>query len=188
MAVETKQWLLWISEIQALCRSGLTYTKSEFDKERFLRLIDIAAEITAEITINPVEPIKNMFALEQHAYATPILDIRSFVLKGDKVLLVRERTDGLWSLPGGFVDVNESPSEAVVRETLEESGYLVKPIRLLALWDKLKHGDPLSWPHIYKCIFHCEFLSGKSQPNIEISEIDFFLWTIFLPCRPPVSI
>ncbi len=128
MAIVAKKWLLWISEMQALCRSGLTYTKSEFDRERFIRITEIAAEITAEITISPPEPIKNMFKLVQDAYATPILDIRSFVLRDDKVLLVKERSDGLWTLPGGFADVNESPSEAVVRETLEESGFLVKPI------------------------------------------------------------
>lgn len=183
MPIEPKQWLLWISEMQALCRTGLTYTKSEFERERFLRLMDIAAEMASEITITPPEPIKNMFTLELESYATPVLDIRSFVLQDDKILLVRERSDSLWSLPGGFADVNESPSEAVVRETLEESGFLVKPLRLLVLWDKLKQGAPLSWPHIYKCIFHCELLSGERQPNMEISEIDFFP----LQNLPPLS-
>lgn len=129
--------------MQALCRSGLTYTKSEFDRERFIRITEIAAEITAEINISPPEPIKNMFKLVQDAYAKPILDIRSFVLRDDKVLLVKELSDGLWTLPGGFADVNESPSEAVVRETLEESGFLVKPISLLTMWDRLKHDQPL---------------------------------------------
>lgn len=174
MAKDPKQWLLWISEIQALSRSGLTYTKSEYDRERFLRILDISAEITAELACSPPELIKSLFAIEQDAYATPILDIRSFTLQDNKILMVRERSDGLWALPGGFVDVNESPSEAVVRETLEESGFLVKPLSLLALWDKLKQDNPLQWPHIYKCMFHCELVSGEPVPNIEISEIDFF--------------
>ena len=185
MAADSKQWLLWISEIQALCRCGLTYTKSEFDKSRFLRLTEIAAEIAAELTASPPEPIKNMFTFEQHAYATPVMDIRSFVLQQDKILLVKERSDGLWTLPGGFVDVNEAPYEAVVRETLEESGFLVKPCNLLALWDKLKHDHPLAWPHIYKCIFHCELISGEPQVNLEISAIDFFSMDNLPPLSTP---
>lgn len=184
MAVDAKQWLLWISELQALAQCGLTYTLSEFDKERFLRVIEMAAEMAAEITQNPPLPIKDMFALELNAYATPHVDVRSFVLKDNKLLLVKERSDGLWTLPGGFADVNESPGEAVVRETLEESGFLVKAISLLALWDKLKHDHPLSWPHIYKCIFHCELLSGEALINLEISDIDFFP----MDNLPPLSI
>lgn len=174
MAVDPKQWLLWLSELQALAQCGLAYTKSDFDKARFIRTIEMAAEMTAEITQNPPDLVKDMFTLEKSVYATPLVDIRSFVLKEDKLLLVKERSDELWTLPGGFADVNESPSEAVIRETLEESGFLVKPKSLLALWDKLKHDHPLEWPHIYKCIFHCELISGEPQPNIEISEIDFF--------------
>jgi ADP-ribose pyrophosphatase YjhB (NUDIX family) len=174
MTIEAKQWLLWISELQALSRCGLAYTQSDFDRGRFQRVIEIAAEMAAEITMSPPEPIRNLFTFQQETYATPILDIRSFVLRDKKILLVKERIDGLWTLPGGFADVNESPSEAVVRETLEESGFLVRPYALLALWDKLKHEHPLQWPHIYKCIFHCELISGDPQANLEISDIDFF--------------
>jgi len=183
MATDSKQWLQWITEIQALCRTGLAYTDNEFDRLRFLRINEIVAEVTAEITLSPPDVTKSLFAMEQTSYATPLVDIRSFVLQDDKVLLVKERADGLWTLPGGFADVNEPPSEAVVRETLEESGYLVKPTRLLALWDKLKHDHPLQWPHIYKCMFHCELISGEPKINIEISEIDFFP----LDKLPPLS-
>jgi ADP-ribose pyrophosphatase YjhB (NUDIX family) len=90
------------------------------------------------------------------------------------LLLVKERSDGLWTLPGGFADVNESPSEAVIRETKEESGYIVSAIKLLALWDKQKHDHPPQWPHVYKFFFHCEIMSGKAEENLEASEIDFF--------------
>lgn len=185
MAVDSKQWLLWVSEIQAHCRSGLAFTQNEFDRQRLLRIAEIAAEITADVTCSPPDVIKSLFTIEQKAYATPVIDIRSFVLKEDKVLLVKERMDGLWTLPGGFADVNESPSEAVVRETLEESGFLVKPKTLLALWDKLKHDHPLQWPHIYKCIFHCELIAGEPKINIEISGIDFFSMTDLPPLSTP---
>lgn len=184
MAADAKQWLLWVTELQALAQCGLTYTVNEFDKGRFLRVIEMAAEMAAELTENNPIPIKNLFALELNAYATPRIDVRSFVLKDDKLLLVKERSDGLWTLPGGFADVNESPGEAVERETLEESGFVVKAVKLLAFWDKLKHDHPLSWPHIYKCIFHCDLLSGEPKDNIEISEIDFF----DIEKLPPLSI
>ena len=185
MSTDPKQWLLWISELKALSQCGLTYTQNEFDKSRFLRTIEVAAEMAAEITQNSPVAIKDMFTLEKSVYATPLVDIRSFVLKDNKLLLVKERSDGLWTLPGGFADVNEAPSEAVIRETEEESGFLVKPKSLLALWDKLKHDHPLAWPHIYKCIFHCELIGGEAKANIEISEIDFFSMDHLPPLSTP---
>lgn len=173
MTDKSKQWLKWISEIQAIAQSGLTYTEGPFDKERYHRLMTISAELAAHCTEHPSDVINAIFSLEK-GYATPKIDVRSFVLKKNKVLLVKERSDGLWTLPGGFADVTESPSEAVIRETREESGYAVSAIKLLAFWDKLKHDHPLHWPHIYKCFFHCEIVSGEATENLEISEIDFF--------------
>ena len=168
-----KKLLKLISEIQAISQTGLTFTKNEFDIERYERLTEISAELAALFTNKSAETIREIFSLEK-GYATPKIDVRSFVLKDDKVLLVKERADGLWTLPGGFADVSETPSQAVVRETKEESGYDVEVIRMLSLWDKLKHDHPLHWPHIYKCCFHCKHLSGEPQENIEISDIDFF--------------
>lgn len=171
-----------IAEIQALAQSGLTFTQNEFDKERYIRLTEISAELASYCTDKSKELINEIFSLEK-GYATPKVDVRSFVLKDDKVLLVKERMDGLWTLPGGFADVTETPSEAVIRETKEESGYDVSVIKLLALWDKLKHDHPPHWPHIYKCVFHCEYLSGDAKKNIEISDIDFFA----IDKLPPLS-
>ena len=119
------------------------------------------------------DEIKNIFTIEA-GYATPKMDVRAFILQDDQLLLVRERSDGLWTLPGGWADVNESPSESVIRETKEETGYVVAVHKLLALWDKLKHDHPPQWPHAYKCFFHCEILSGEPTPNLEISEQAFF--------------
>lgn len=88
--------------------------------------------------------------------------------------MVKERSDDLWTLPGGWADVNESASEAAVRETYEETGFIVSVIRLLALWDKQKHDHPPQWPHAYKCFFQCKILEGTPEINQEISEINFF--------------
>jgi ADP-ribose pyrophosphatase YjhB (NUDIX family) len=172
----------WITELQAIAQNGLTYAHNEFDKERYLRLRELTTELAAYSSQQPLEEIKQAFSLEQ-GHATPKLDIRAFILQQQKLLLVKERADGLWTLPGGWVDVNESPSAAVIRETKEETGFDVRVIRLLALWDKLKHEHPAHWPHTYKCFFHCELISGEPTINIEISAIDFFA----LDKLPPLS-
>jgi ADP-ribose pyrophosphatase YjhB (NUDIX family) len=93
-----------------------------------------------------IDDVDHFFSLEK-GYATPKLDVRAFILKDDKLLLAKERSDNLWTLPGGWVDINESPSESVVREVFEETWLNVSVTRLLALWDKLKHDHPPQWPH-----------------------------------------
>ena len=166
-------WLRWVSEIEAIAQNGLTFSKNEFDNQRYMRLMEISAELAAHCSkLSPAE-IQTIFALEK-GYATPKVDVRAFILKDNKLLLVKERSDDLWTLPGGWADINESPSEAVIRETKEETGYGVSAVKLLALWDKLKHDHPPQWPHAYKCFFHCEIISGVAEINLEISELDFF--------------
>jgi ADP-ribose pyrophosphatase YjhB (NUDIX family) len=100
--------------------------------------------------------------------------VRGAVFQEDKILLVQEKADGLWTLPGGFVDVNESPGVAVAREVFEESGYIVKTIKLLALYDKLKHPHPPELFHIYKAFFLCEMTGHEPGTNIETSDAQFF--------------
>jgi ADP-ribose pyrophosphatase YjhB (NUDIX family) len=173
MQNDNKQLLKFIAEVQAISQTGLTFARDWFDVERYERLIEIGAELAALCTNKSTSHIKDVFYLDK-GYATPKVVVRSFVLKDDRVLLVKERCDGLWTLPGGFADVSETPSQAVVRETKEESGYDVKVVRLLALWDKFEHDHPLNWPHIYQFFFHCEYVSGTPLENIEICEIDFF--------------
>lgn len=166
-------WLDWISEALALTQAGLAYTQCEFDTERYTRLRAMLFELTAHINECPIETIKAQLNLEK-GYPTPKVDVRAFVLKQDKVLLVKERSDMLWSLPGGWVDINQSPAEAAIKETVEETGFQVEVKKLLALWDKQKHDHPPQWPHIHKYFFHCDIVSGTPTPNLEISDIDFF--------------
>ncbi|WP_133128679.1 NUDIX hydrolase [Legionella nagasakiensis] len=173
MTIQNDQWLKWISEIQAISQTGLAYTENDFDKQRYLRLGEIVTELATHCADKSLEDIQRIFSL-QKGYATPKIDVRAFILKNNKLLLVKEKADGLWALPGGWADVNESPSEVAVRETREETGFEVSAKRLLALWDKLKHDHPLQWPHTYKCFFYCEIISGEAKENLEISEIDFF--------------
>lgn len=173
MIKQDNSWFKLLSELQAIAQNGLTYTENAFDRERYVRLREIAAELIANHSEKSREEIAFIFSNEQ-GYATPKVDVRAFVLQNEKLLLVKERSDGLWTLPGGWADINQSPSEAAIRETKEESGYDVAVVRLLALWDKQKHDHPLQWPHIYKCFFHCEIIGGEQEENLEIEEIGFF--------------
>ena len=165
----------WVRRLQAIAQSGLTYAKDPYDVERYQHIRTIAAEIAASRSGTTAESVAALFS-EQSGYATPKLDIRALVLnEEEKVLLVREREDGLWTLPGGWVDVGESPSESVQREVKEESGYAVRAVRLLALWDTDKHPHPPMPFHIYKLYFLCE-LSGGSPlaASTETEGVGFF--------------
>lgn len=169
----TPKWLEWVWRLRAIAQNGLTYSKDPYDLERFRQVSDIAAEIAAAYTDVSPEVVKNLF-LQDMGPATPKVDVRAAIFCGDTILLVRESCDGLWTLPGGWVDVNESPSEAVVRETLEESGYQCRAAKLLALYDKNKHDHPPSPYHVYKLIFLCDLLGGGPATSIETTAVDFF--------------
>jgi ADP-ribose pyrophosphatase YjhB (NUDIX family) len=162
-------------ELAAIAQTGAHFAEDRYDQQRYRRIAEIAASLLAESSDVPAEKIY-AWSKEEFGYATPKLDVRAFILQGEQVLLIREDADGgRWTLPGGWVDVNESPSESVVREVLEESGYLVKPIRLLAIFDREKQGHVPPFPyHVYKLFFHCEIVGGSPQKTAESSESGFF--------------
>lgn len=167
------QWLTWVKQLQALAQTGLTYSKDVYDIERYHALSALAAEIAAQHTDAPLEMIRDLFTAEV-GHATPKVDVRAAVFRNATILLVRERSDGLWTLPGGWADVGESPSIAAVRETAEESGYQTRAVKLLALYDRDKHGHPPHPFHIYKLIFQCELLGGAPTESGETDAVDFF--------------
>lgn len=168
-------WLLWAREIQALAQTGLTFTQDKYDHERYERLRTLAAEMIAQHVGVPARSIETLFA-GQTGYATPKIDVRGAVFKRDQILLVRETSDGdRWTLPGGWADVNESPSESVIKEVREESGLEVRVNKLVAVWDRSKHPHTPSYPfHIWKLFFLCEIMDGKPQRGTETSEVAFF--------------
>ena len=167
------EWLRWARKLQAIAQSGLTYAKDPFDIERYEQVRGVAAEILASNSNAEAGRIDTLFAGEV-GYATPKLDIRGVVVRDDAVLLVREKEDGLWTLPGGWVDVGESPGEAVEREVREESGYQVRATRLLALWDRDKHPHPPIPYHTYKLYFQCELTGGSPARSLETDGVEFF--------------
>lgn len=102
------------------------------------------------------------------------MDVRAAVFRGTKLLYVREREDGLWTLPGGWADVGQSASEAAVREVREESGYVVKAVKLLAIYHREKHPHPPILHSSWKMFFHCELLGGEPLTSYETTEVAFF--------------
>jgi ADP-ribose pyrophosphatase YjhB (NUDIX family) len=167
------QWLEWARRLQALAQTGLTYTQDHFDIERYESIRALAAEIIAAHAQTDVHAVHKFLAREE-GHATPKIDVRGVVFHDDAILLVKERQDSLWTLPGGWADVNESPSEAVVREVLEESGYQTRAVKLLALYDRRKHAHPPHLYHIYKLFFCCELMGGTPAPSVETEEVGFF--------------
>ena len=167
------KWIEWAKRLQAIAQNGLMYTQNPFDIERYKSLQAIAAEIMA--TYSNVEPdyVLNLFAQEV-GYATPKVDVRGAVFRDNTLLFVREREDGCWTLPGGWADVGDSPSEVAVREVYEESGYNTRAVKLLAVYDRDRQGHPPLSHYVYKLFFLCELLSGSASPSIETDEVAFF--------------
>ncbi|MDP4172197.1 MAG: NUDIX hydrolase N-terminal domain-containing protein, partial [Bacillota bacterium] len=143
------KWLDWAKQLQSIAQAGLLYSKDIYDLERFELIRNISVDILAQHTEVKKTVIKDLFASET-GYATPKVDIRAVVFKDDKILMVQEKTDGNWALPGGWADIGLTPSEVAVKEVKEESGFDVKAIKLLAITDKKCHPHPPSAYHIYK--------------------------------------
>lgn len=166
-------WLSWITSLQAIAQNGLTFAEDPFDVERYELIQTISNEMLGHLSSLPVEHIENIF-IQEKGYATPKMDVRAGVIKDGRILLVKERSDGLWSLPGGWADVNLSPKESIEKEVREESGYIVNASKLVALYDVRKQSHPAHLFHIYKSFFLCDLQGGEPLINIEISDIDFF--------------
>jgi len=168
------KWLEWTKALQAIAQNGLTYAENPFDIQRYEQVRDIAAEIAACYSQTAKDYVLDLFAA-QSGYATPKVDVRGVVFRGEQILLVRERSDGRWSLPGGWADVNETPRQAVEREVWEESGYKAKAQKILAVYDRSKHGHYPPRPyHVYKLFILCQLTGGTSTVSMETSEIGFF--------------
>jgi ADP-ribose pyrophosphatase YjhB (NUDIX family) len=169
------QWLRWAKELQAIAQIGLSYSsESPFDIERYNRIREIAAEIISSCGNVERETLLELFEREE-GYATPKVDVRGVVFQDHKILLVKEVADGGWTLPGGWADVNQSPGESVVREIREESGYETEPLKVLAIYDRSKHGHvPAFAFHVYKIFFLCRLIGGEASTSHETSDVGFF--------------
>jgi ADP-ribose pyrophosphatase YjhB (NUDIX family) len=167
-------WLTIARELQAIAQTGLTFTKDSFDRQRYQRIRELASTIMAEGSGSTAEKVLDLFNQEV-GYPTPKVDVRGAAFIDAKILMVREKGDGRWTLPGGWADVNQSAAECVVREIAEESGFESRVLKLAAVWDYSKQGHRPRHPaSIYKIFFICELTGGAARPSIETTEVAFF--------------
>ncbi|MBA9042746.1 ADP-ribose pyrophosphatase YjhB (NUDIX family), partial [Bacillus aryabhattai] len=177
------KWLNWAKQLQSLAQAGLAYSKDIYDIERFELIRNISVEMLSQQTGMEKTVIKDLFASET-GYATPKVDIRAVIFKDNKILMVKENSDGSWSLPGGWADIGLTPSEVAVKEVKEESGFDVKAVKLLAVMDMKCHPHPPSPFHIYKMFIQCEIIGGQPMKGVETSAVEFFAENKL----PPLSI
>jgi len=167
-------WVVWARRLRAIAQTGLEFAPSEYDRERYREILSIAEDIFARHARVEHAQVRDFFAYDVTGYATPQIDVRGAIFEDERVLLVRERLDGRWTLPGGYADVNRSPREAVEREIFEESGYQARAVKLAMLYDKRFHGHPPSPRHTYKLFFLCQRTGGESRTSYETTEVRFF--------------
>ena len=169
----SSRWHLHALRLAALSQNGLTFMQDPFDRQRWEEVRGIAAEMLAAGAATSADEMIESLSRED-GYATPKVDVRAAVFRDDKVLLVQERSDGRWTLPGGWCDLGEAPGVAAAREVEEESGYRVRTTKLLALYDKLRHGHPKATWHAYKLFFRCELEGGAPAASVETAAVGFY--------------
>jgi ADP-ribose pyrophosphatase YjhB (NUDIX family) len=162
--------------LTALSQNGLAYAVNEYDVDRYRKLGALAADLLGAVTDDPAEHWRLELGREV-GYATPKVDVRGALVDDDeRILLMRERSDGLWSLPGGWADPLDTPSRAVVREIVEETGYGARAVKLVGCWDRDAQGHLPKLPFsIYKLFFLCAATSDVRPPDaLETLEIGWF--------------
>lgn len=177
-------WLAWAKRLQAIAQNGLTFSQDPFDVERYTAVRQIAAEMMAAGSNAPYEHVLDLLS-QDTGYATPKVDVCAVIFRDDALLLVKERSDGRWTLPGGWADVGEAPSESVAREVVEEAGFQVRTTKLLAVYDRSLHAHEPAFPfHVYKLFFRCEIAGGTAATSMETNAVEFFK----ADCIPPLSL
>jgi len=178
------EWLTHALRVRAIAQTGRAYAGDPFDLERYAELGAIAESLLADLAGASPQRVRDVF-LPEAGYPTPKVDVRAGVFRDDRILLVREASDGLWSLPGGWADEQQSAAQCVVREVYEESGYSVAVDKLVAVKDRSLHGYlPRRLEHVYKLFFLCRLTGGAERVSIETTGAAFFA----LDALPELSI
>lgn len=177
-------WLTWAKQLQAIASTGVHFSTDPYDRERYQEVARIAHQMLSTLGDVPIEKITSLVSDFAEGYATPRIDVRGAVIQDDKILLVQEHADGLWSLPGGYADVGLSASENVAKEIFEEASILVRVKHLYSIKHKAKHGYTQDARDFYKLYFLCEQQdNGAPAPGLETRNVGFFA----LNKLPPLS-
>jgi len=166
-------WLLLVKKLQSIARAGLTYSENPYDINRYEQLQELAAEILHHHTGTDMDKITDLIRSEK-GYLTPKVDVRGVIFRENEILLVREKIDGNWSVPGGWADVGLTPFEVAEKEVWEETGLTAKAIRILAVLDKKCHDHPPDLYHVYKLFILCKETGGALGGGLETSEAGFY--------------
>lgn len=168
-------WLRLAKRLHAIASTGLFFGESDFDKERYEEVGNIARQMQADLAVKPIKQLPELFPDYSDGYATPKVDVRAAIIRDETILLVKEKFDGLWTLPGGYADVGLSAAENVIKEVSEEAGLNVLASRLIGVFHKAKHEYRPDVRDFYKFYFLCEE-AGDLEPSIglETSEVGFF--------------
>jgi ADP-ribose pyrophosphatase YjhB (NUDIX family) len=178
-AVSTQDLVRWSEALSAIARTGLGFTESLYERERFEEVLKVAgdiraaagAEAEAEVLVEEwLEAVGEGVA----GYVTPKVAVGAIVGNDKHELLLVQRADsGVWLYPTGWADVGYSASEVVVKEVMEETGIEVEPVQLVAVLDGLR----LGFTHIplYSLVFHCRAIGGELKPHpLETSDVGWF--------------
>ncbi len=166
-------WLVIGRELRAIAQTGLTFTKDPFDRQRYERIRELSASLLAQGSDTDPARVLDLFR-QDTGYATPKVDVRGAAFRDGRLLLVREISDGRWTLPGGWADVNQTPTECVIREVREESGFECRAVKLAAVHDYRTRNPPRNVDSIYKLFFLCQLTGGSARASDETSEVAFF--------------
>jgi ADP-ribose pyrophosphatase YjhB (NUDIX family) len=170
--------------LKTMSHIGLTYANNQYDTDRYKELEQISLELMNMVTEHPLEILTTYFHNKKE-YITPKVDIRAVIFNPEReILLVKEKSDGRWSLPGGWADIGLSPADVAVKEALEETGFTVKPAKLLAVMDKRCHTHPPELDYVYKIFIQCHIIHGEYHPAFDILEVGFFARNAI----PPLSL
>ncbi len=167
------KWLEWATKLQSIAQAGLTFGENQYDIDRYQQIRDLSVEILHEYTDINNDKIRDLFGSES-GYQTPKVDVRAAVIRDNKILMVKEKVDGRWSLPGGWADVNTSVSESAVKECFEEAGAIVEPKRVIAVHMANRQNNFIYPFTIYKIIIECELIEYKFKENTETLGSAFF--------------
>lgn len=170
---EVDQFTKWATNLQSIAQAGLHYGKDVFDRERYEQVRKIAGEMMQAKTGLSKEQIKTLF-LGDEGYQTPKIETRVAIFKDAKILLVRERMAQEWSLPGGWNDYDQTTAQNCVKEAREESGRIVKPVKLIAVQDRNHHNKPILATNVTKIFYLCKEISREFVPNDETDACDYF--------------
>ena len=169
--MKPSDFVKYLQRMTALTDTGLTFTKDPFDRERYEDLRSLLSEMLNQALDLDAEEVAEVLK-PTSAYATPLMDVRAWIVEDEKICLVRGQGENDWALPGGFGEVGYSPTENILKEIEEETGFKAKIERLLAVFDTNRF--QLQSKQYAKFVFECKLLDGQFQKNQEIADLQFF--------------